>query len=114
MHQHLAGRSYKTLQHNETISIDTIQIRAISTPGHTIGSMSYLVDNCALFVGDTIELRKNKATTGSYILNTDVKQQESSLRLLARINDVKYLCTSHSGVSTDFSKAMLSWRIEAS
>jgi glyoxylase-like metal-dependent hydrolase (beta-lactamase superfamily II) len=100
------------LSHDETIHIDGIRIRTISTPGHTPGSMSYLVDDSILIVGDTIELRGNRSTTGTFFLNADVKQQEASLKMLAKLDGIQMLCTCHSGISRDYASAMKPWRVQ--
>ncbi|MCL5408740.1 MAG: MBL fold metallo-hydrolase [Candidatus Omnitrophica bacterium] len=42
------------LKENEIIKVGSINIKAIFTPGHSPGSMSFLVDSTYLFSGDTI------------------------------------------------------------
>lgn len=42
-----------TLCDGEEITVGDIKIKALHTPGHTVGSMSYLIDN-TLFSGDTL------------------------------------------------------------
>ena len=44
------------LHDGDVIAFGTAQIKAIDTPGHTGESMSYLVDDQALFTGDTLFL----------------------------------------------------------
>ena len=60
----------------EIITIGSAKVKAISTPGHTIGSMSYLLNDNTLFVGDTIDLKKDRATAGSHFMNMDTKIQK--------------------------------------
>ena len=43
------------LENNEELNIAGIKIKAIATPGHTDGSMTFMVDNM-LFTGDTLFL----------------------------------------------------------
>ncbi len=59
------GRAYKLLKGNDEVIVGTIKIRAIETPGHTPGSMSYLIDDEILFVGDVFKLIDGKAYPNS-------------------------------------------------
>lgn len=43
----------KLLEDNETLDLIGLHIQCIATPGHTSGSISYLIENCC-FSGDTI------------------------------------------------------------
>ncbi len=64
---------------NELIEIDGHEIRCLHTPGHCIDSMSYLVDEEALFSGDTIF----SVAVGRYDLPTsNVNDLMTSLKLL--------------------------------
>jgi glyoxylase-like metal-dependent hydrolase (beta-lactamase superfamily II)/rhodanese-related sulfurtransferase len=45
---------FHPLRDGETITIGSIRIHAIHTPGHTLESMSYLVDGRTLLTGDTL------------------------------------------------------------
>ena len=42
------------LQDNDTITVGDIQLRAISTPGHTLAHYAFLTDTGVLFSGDTL------------------------------------------------------------
>ena len=103
-------QEYQTLSDDEVIQVGSVEIKAISTPGHTIGSMSYLVDNKILITGDTIYLKKNKATPGVRFLNMDIIEQKKSISKLSKIENVELLCTAHSGISLDFKFAMADWK----
>jgi hydroxyacylglutathione hydrolase len=103
-------REYQTLSENEVIQVGSIEIKAISTPGHTLGSMSYFVNNKFLFSGDTIYLKKNNATAGVRFLNMDIMEQKQSISKLSKIENVELLCTAHSGITQDFDFAMTDWK----
>jgi glyoxylase-like metal-dependent hydrolase (beta-lactamase superfamily II) len=48
------GRQFdRLLQDGETLTVGSLQVRALSVPGHTPACMAYLVGN-AVFVGDTL------------------------------------------------------------
>ena len=48
------GFEYEPLKRNEVVEIGRTEIKAVFTPGHTSGMASYLVDETALFTGDTV------------------------------------------------------------
>lgn len=45
---------YKLLNEGDIISVDSISIKVIHTPGHTTGSVCYLVNDTTLISGDTL------------------------------------------------------------
>jgi hydroxyacylglutathione hydrolase len=104
------SRLYALLQDGDIVAAGTIRIRAIATPGHTPGSMSYLVDGRVLFTGDTLTLRNGSADGFYRLLNMDTGRQRESIRTLAALQGVELLCTAHTGWTRDFAKAMMHWR----
>jgi hydroxyacylglutathione hydrolase len=103
-------RDYETLSDGDIIKLRSIEVKAISTPGHTIGSMSYLINNHLLFVGDAIHLKKDKATTCVKLMNMDTRLQKESLKKLAQLKDISLVCTGHTGISKNFGSIMKEWR----
>lgn len=101
--------AYKMLKDNDRIAVGTIKVKAIETPGHTLGSMSYLIDDEILFVGDAFKLVDGKAYPNSPLYCMDTKQQEESIRKLARLKGVHSVFTAHGGYSNDFGYAMADW-----
>jgi hydroxyacylglutathione hydrolase len=104
------AREYQTISENEVIQVGPVEIKAISTPGHTLGSMSYLLNNKILLTGDTIYLKRKKATPGVRFLNMDISEQNKSILKLSKIKNVELLCTAHSGITHDFKFAMADWK----
>jgi glyoxylase-like metal-dependent hydrolase (beta-lactamase superfamily II) len=98
------------LRDNDKIAEEDIAIKCISTPGHTLGSMSFLVDEKYLFVGDALNLKNGKAVMDRGFLQMDKKLQEESIRKLAKLNNIKMLLTAHTGFTDDFEKTMSEWR----
>lgn len=45
---------YEPLARNEVVAVGGTELKAVFTPGHTSGMASYLVDETALFTGDTV------------------------------------------------------------
>jgi glyoxylase-like metal-dependent hydrolase (beta-lactamase superfamily II) len=52
------------LQHGDLVESGSLSIRVIHTPGHTVGQVSYLVNDTALFSGDTLFRGSVGGTTG--------------------------------------------------
>jgi glyoxylase-like metal-dependent hydrolase (beta-lactamase superfamily II) len=91
-----------------------ISVRAISTPGHTVGSMSYLVNDEALFTGDLLMLRRGRARPTPAFISEDREESSRSIaRLAAEVDNVAILCTAHSGHTTDYALAVKEWRAAA-
>ena len=100
-------RPYMTLCDEDTVNAGGLSVRAIATPGHTPGSMSYLLNETILVAGDTMALACGKARR--FIIGMDKDQQEESLAKLAELEGISLLCTAHGGCTTDFQKAMEGW-----
>lgn len=100
---------YEKLVDNEEITIDDMIIKALTTPGHTPGSMSYLVNGKYLFTGDCLRLKDGKAGRLAAFINMDNKTAELSLKKLKSLQGVDYIFTAHYGYTSDYSKAFSSW-----
>jgi len=46
--------SYTLIKENDIITVDGLNIKVIHTPGHTVGSVCYLVNDTTLISGDTL------------------------------------------------------------
>lgn len=102
-------RAYALLRDNDEVTVGSHRIRAIATPGHTPGSMAYLVDGTYLFLGDTCKLRDGQAYAGKHY-TMDYETQKESIRKLARLQNVDWVFTAHSGYTRDFSRAFDYWK----
>jgi glyoxylase-like metal-dependent hydrolase (beta-lactamase superfamily II) len=94
------------------ITIGNVKVKAISTPGHTPGSTSYLINDKFLFTGDTLRLIKGKVEPFTWWLNLDRKAMRESIRKLAKLQNIELLATAHTGYTKDFKGAMSEWAIE--
>lgn len=74
-------RPYLTLGDEDTINAGNLSVRAIATPGHTPGSMSYLLNETILLAGDTMAISRGKACC--FVIGMDKKRQEESIAKLA-------------------------------
>jgi glyoxylase-like metal-dependent hydrolase (beta-lactamase superfamily II) len=103
-------RPYHLLNDNDVVAVGSTKIRAIATPGHTAGSMSYLVNESILFVGDNFKLIDNKVCSLRRYINMNTEQQKKSIRKLACLDNVHLACTAHTGYTKDFNKAISDWK----
>ena len=104
-------RGYRLLRDGDVVNLDKTEVRAIETPGHTPGSMTYLAGGNYLFTGDTLKLREGMAYAGKYY-TMDYETQKSSIRKLAGLTDVGWVLTAHSGLTRDFDRAFDYWRVK--
>ena len=103
--------NYSTLKPDEELLLDnSVEIRCLHTPGHTTGSMSFLIDDSILIVGDECNLRNGKAVLDMRMISIDNDLRYESIRRLAKLKGISLLCTAHSGYTTNFSSAMEKWR----
>ena len=102
-------RPYDTLSDGTVVDAGPMRVKAISTPGHTSGSMAYLVDGSMLFSGDAVELKNNRAHKGPGFMSMNSIALEQSIHKLAELTGVAMMCTAHSGFTTDFDGAMEGW-----
>jgi len=110
IHNRPFGRSYEILSDDQVIEIGPHSIRCIATPGHTAGHMSYLVDGSILISGDILGLHGGKIVMDRKLINIDNEQRSASIRRLAALSGVDYLCTMHHGYTDDFEAAVKEWR----
>lgn len=103
-------RSYTLLQDAQSVSVGNLRIRGILTPGHTVGSTSYLVNDRYLFVGDTLSLMGGRVHTFPFFINMDTKTQKESIKKLAGLSGVEMIFTAHTGYCEEFEKAFEKWR----
>jgi hydroxyacylglutathione hydrolase len=105
------NKAYNTLKDGDVIQAGETKITAISSPGHTPGSMSYLVNDSILVVGDALTLRKAKVRPLTRLqlrslFSMDVTTQKESIKKLAKLRNISVMLTAHSGFTTDFEYAM--------
>lgn len=100
---------YTLMEDGHTIDLLGLKMKAILTPGHTPGSMCYLIDDRYLFTGDTMSLKAGKADLFNNLFNMDSNRQRRSLNRLKGIPDVKYIFSSHHGFADNYEKALEAW-----
>lgn len=101
--------TYHLLKDNDVVAVGEAKIRAIATPGHTPGSMSYLINESILIVGDAFRIINGKVCPLK-LYNMDNDQHKESIRRLACLDNVQLVCTGHRGYTEGFNDAISNWR----
>jgi glyoxylase-like metal-dependent hydrolase (beta-lactamase superfamily II) len=100
---------YSLIQDQQTFNIGNIKIKGILTPGHTPGSMCYLVNDKFLFAGDALSLKEGKIDLMNTFFNMDTETATKSMSLITKLPDASYIFTAHYGFTDDYRKAVESW-----
>lgn len=103
-------RKYSLLSDGDIIRVGNTEIKAIATPGHTPGSVSFLINSTILFTGDTLILQNGHVRNFYRPFNMDTATQKESIRKLAKMENIILLCTAHTGCTRDYAHAMNYWR----
>ena len=103
-------KEYELLDDNQEIIIDGINITCISAPGHTPGSMCYLMNDIHLFTGDTISLKNGKAGLFNEFFNMDSETQKESIKKLSRLTRVQNVFTAHHGFSNNYQEVFSDYK----
>ena len=114
VHNKPLKKPYRLLKDGDIVETGQTRIEALATPGHTPGSMSYLVNESILFAGDTLALREGKVRPFSKqhlrdMIHMDIATQTESVKKLAKLKNIYLLVTAHTGFTTDFQSAMNDW-----
>jgi len=96
---------YETVTDDQTIAAGGVSVRCLATPGHTPGSMCYVVDGRYLFTGDTMSLVNGRAGIFSTFFNMDTPTQRKSLERIGALPGIAYVFTAHHGITDDYGKA---------
>jgi len=105
----IAGRSYTTLTDKQIITPLHLKIQGILVPGHTPGSMSYLINDRYLFTGDALCLKDGKICGFNKFFNMDTKTALQSMGKLTNIQGVEYIFTAHYGFTNSYNEAVKDW-----
>ncbi len=100
---------YSLLQNGDTMSAAGLHIRALASPGHTPGSMCYVVNDYVLFSGDAFRLNDGLAVPcPRYTMN--VANQANSIKRLSMLSGIDLICTAHWGLSRNWNQAFAAYQ----
>ena len=89
---------YLLFNSNDTLAIDGLKIRIIHTPGHTPGSVCFVINNDYLLTGDNLVVVDGKAAHFIEKFNMNSAQQIESIKLLPDLKSFKYILMAHHGI----------------
>ena len=98
------------LEDNQSLTISGLSIKGIPMPGHTPGSMSFLINGGLLFTGDSMSLKDGKIMAFNGIFNMNSKTHEKSLNMLSHVAGVKYIFTAHYGFTKVLPYSFDKWK----
>jgi len=101
--------AYRLLEDQQIVRVNNLKIQGIHTPGHTPGSMCYLINDNYLFVGDAFSLTGGKIDKPNEMYSKDMKTAIHSLAKIANLPKAEYIFTAHTGYSNDYKTAMTDW-----
>ncbi|HVE85429.1 MAG TPA: MBL fold metallo-hydrolase [Myxococcales bacterium] len=88
------------LRGDETLDLDGTQVKVISVPGHTRGSLAFLVGD-VLFTGDSVMARPDGSLDlGPRLFCEDAEQNRRSLEKLREVSFSR-IADGHAGVTVD-------------
>ena len=85
------------LSDGQELILDRTRIKCIAAPGHTTGSMLYLIDNKYLFTGDAFKITNGNIDVHPYTMDTELSRKTIE-ELRNTINDSQIVITSHYGI----------------
>ena len=101
---------YTLIEDQQIFTLGNLKIQGILTPGHTVGSMCYLIDDKYLFVGDALSLKGGKIDKFNKFANTDTKTAIKSISLITKLPNAEYIFTAHYGYTDNYKTAVESWK----
>ncbi len=100
-------KNYVTVNDNDYLLIDNLKVRCISLPGHTLGSMGYIIDGKYLFSGDAFRIKNGKLSVPNHnLFIMDLNEMKKSIEKVSKLRGIKYIFSSHSGFTADFASAI--------
>lgn len=105
----IATKEYLLIEDQKLFNIGNITVKGILTPGHTTGSMCYLIDDKYLFTGDALSLKAGKIDKFNTFSNMDSQTALESMGIITNIPTAEYIFTAHYGFTDDYKKAVKDW-----
>lgn len=100
---------YTLLEDQQVIQIGDLKVKCILTPGHTLGSMCYLINDKYLFTGDILSIINGKIDKFNEFFNMDTEMAIKSMELITKLPAAEYIFSAHYGYSDDYKNAVNDW-----
>jgi len=107
---HIYTKNYTLLDDQQILEVGKIKIEGILTPGHTSGSMCYLINDKYLFIGDALKLKSGKVSEFNHFFNMDSKISHVSIKKITHLPGTQYIFTAHYGYTNDYNTAVKDWK----
>jgi glyoxylase-like metal-dependent hydrolase (beta-lactamase superfamily II) len=105
------NREYNLLYDGDVLEIDGLSVKAVSAPGHTPGSLCFIVNDNLLFTGDTLSIKKGRVGVFFPLFNVDTELQKKSIDKIKRLEGIEYIFTGHNGYSDNFREMFENWEL---
>lgn len=102
--------SFESLKDQQRIKFGRTEVFCIETPGHTPGSMSYVIQGKYLVTGDNLKLIQGKAFTFNEFFNMDSARQRQSFKKIMHLQGIELVLTSHYGMTENYPKLFEDYR----
>jgi len=85
------------LSNGQELIFNKTKVKCIAAPGHTIGSMLYLVDDKYLFTGDAFKIKNGKINVHPYAMDANLSGKTIE-EISGIVNNSQIVITSHYGL----------------
>ena len=89
---------YMLFESNDTLFIDGLRIKIIHTPGHTPGSVCFVINDDYLVTGDNLVVVNGKAEHFVEQFNMNTPLQIESIKAIPDLKSFKYILMAHHGI----------------
>jgi glyoxylase-like metal-dependent hydrolase (beta-lactamase superfamily II) len=104
------SKDYTLIADQQIVKIGNIVVKGILTPGHTPGSMCYLLNDKYLFTGDLLSIKAGKIQKFNEFFNMDTKTAIQSIDRIVNIQACEYIFSAHYGYTNDYKNAVKDWK----
>jgi glyoxylase-like metal-dependent hydrolase (beta-lactamase superfamily II) len=102
-------KEYSLIEDQQIFNIGNIKIKGILNPGHTPGSMSFLINDKYLFTGDALSLKYGKIDKFNEFFNMDTETAIKSIANITEIPEAEYIFSAHHGFTDNYTNAVSDW-----
>jgi glyoxylase-like metal-dependent hydrolase (beta-lactamase superfamily II) len=102
-------RALRRVCGEQVLTVAGLDVRLVETPGHTPGSVAYVIDGRLLFTGDALRLKCGRALPAASWFGRNGEALKHSLHKLAGLAGIECLLTAHDGLSRDTHYAFARW-----
>lgn len=103
------AKEYSLIEDQQVVNIGNIIIKGILTPGHTPGSMCYLVNDKYLFTGDLLSIKDGEIGKFNEFFNMDTETSINSIDKIIHLPNCEYIFSAHYGYTNDYKNAINNW-----